>query len=100
MTPFMQVGNYPTKNFATLEPLELRLPFIGDSIIRSLKKSRVLLTFQHRAGVRPYTSFYNFAESCAFNKQLSPPILCPKKLFLGLLLPKLRRNFAEFLQYG
>jgi hypothetical protein len=27
--PFMQVGTYPTRNFATLEPSEIQLPFTG-----------------------------------------------------------------------
>jgi len=71
--PFMQVGTYPTRNFATLGPLELRPPFIG-AYIQNIKF--LLFTFQHRAGVRPYTSFYNFAESCVFSKQSLPPILC------------------------
>ena len=30
------------------------------------------LTFQHRAGVTPYTSTFVFAECCVFNKQLQP----------------------------
>ena len=36
----------------------------------------LLLTFQHRAGVRPYTSPYGFAESCVFGKQSLVPLLC------------------------
>ena len=32
VTPFMQVGTYPTRNFATLGPSELRPPFTGPSI--------------------------------------------------------------------
>ncbi|KAE8715075.1 hypothetical protein F3Y22_tig00110187pilonHSYRG00520 [Hibiscus syriacus] len=32
----------------------------------------LLLTFQHRPGVRLYTSCYHLAESCAFNKQSLP----------------------------
>ncbi len=36
----------------------------------------VPLTFQHRAGIRPYTSSYDFAESCVFSKQSQPPFLC------------------------
>ena len=36
--------------------------------------SSFLFTLQHRAGVRPYTSFFNFAESCVFIKQSLPPI--------------------------
>ena len=38
--------------------------------------SLILLTFQHRAGVRPYTSSYEFAESCVFSKQSLLPIMC------------------------
>ncbi|CAN0377260.1 unnamed protein product, partial [Ectocarpus fasciculatus] len=34
------------------------------------------LTFQHRAGVRPYTSSCDFAEPCVFDKQSLPPGLC------------------------
>ncbi|ERO39489.1 hypothetical protein LPLWJ_34090 [Lactiplantibacillus plantarum WJL] len=32
ITPFVQVGTYPTRNFATLGPLLLRPPFTGASI--------------------------------------------------------------------
>ena len=32
--------------------------------------------FQHRAGVRLYTSSLNFAQPCVFVKQLPGPILC------------------------
>ena len=38
--------------------------------------SHLLLTFQHRAGVGPYTSCCHFAEPYVFNKQSLPPILC------------------------
>ena len=64
--------------------------------------AHLLLTFRHRAGVRPYTSSFDFAESCVFTKQSLPPSLCPPALVAqdeGLLLPKLRRQFAEFLQH-
>ena len=44
--------------------------------------SHLLLTFQHRAGVRPYTSSYEFAESCVFGKQ-SLPLLCCNHLKLS-----------------
>ena len=36
----------------------------------------LLLTFQHRAGVTPYTSSFDLAESCVFDKQLPGPIHC------------------------
>ena len=67
------------------------------------KLALILLTFRHRAGVRPYTSSYEFAESCVFSKQSPPPGLCHLLLVAQkkvLLLPKLRRYFAEFLQHS
>nr|ADI19371.1 hypothetical protein [uncultured Spirochaetales bacterium HF0500_06B09] len=38
--------------------------------------SPFLLTFQHRAGVSPYTSRYRLAETCVFGKQSPGPFLC------------------------
>ena len=35
-----------------------------------------LLTFQHRAGVSPYTSAYALAGTCVFSKQSLGPFLC------------------------
>jgi hypothetical protein len=67
------------------------------------------VTFRHRAGVSPYTSSYDFAETCVFGKQSVGPFHCGH---LGLksardyhptmapLLPKLRGHFAEFLFEG
>jgi len=42
--------------------------------------AQLLLTFQHRAGVRPYTSTYVLAEPCVFDKQSLPPIMCHLEL--------------------
>ena len=36
----------------------------------------LLLTFQHRAGVSPYTSSYDLAETCVFGKQSLGPLHC------------------------
>jgi len=61
------------------------------------------LILQHWAGVSLNTSFYKFAETCAFSKQSLSPILCQlKKKFLNklLLLQKLQSHFAEFLQHN
>lgn len=67
------------------------------------------MTFRHRAGVSPYTSSFDFAETCVFGKQSVGPFHCGH---LGLksardyhptvapLLPKLRGHFAEFLFEG
>ena len=58
--------------------------------------AHLLLTFQHRAGVSPYTSSFDLAETCVFAKQLPGPILCGH-IAVALLLPKLRSQLAEFL---
>ena len=60
--------------------------------------SLLLLTFQHRAGVSPYTSSYDLAETCVFDKQSPGPILCGH-VSMAPLIPKLRGQFAEFLNY-
>ncbi len=48
-----------------------------------------LLTFQHRAGVTPYTSSFDLAESCVFDKQSFGPIHCGS-IAGAPLFPKLR----------
>ena len=58
--------------------------------------AHLLLTFQHRAGVSPYTSSFDLAETCVFDKQLPGPIHCGS-ISRAPLLPKLRGQFAEFL---
>ena len=58
----------------------------------------LLLTFQHWAGVSPYTSSFDFAETCVFAKQLPGPIHCGS-VSRAPLFPKLRGQFAEFLNY-
>ena len=34
------------------------------------------LTFQHRAGITPYTLSFDFAECCVFTKQSAGPLYC------------------------
>ena len=100
VTPFMQVGTYPTRNFATLGPLK-----ITAAVYKSFhfKLALIFLPCLHRAGVSPYTSSYDFAETCVFIKQSLPLILCRFKIVSynkTLLIPKLQSQFAEFLQYN
>src|SRR5574344_2788878 len=54
----------------------------------------LLLTFQHRAGVSPYTSSFDLAETCVFDKQSPGPIHCgwycyqhPFSRSYGVILP-------------
>ena len=67
------------------------------------------MTFRHRAGVSPYTSSFDFAETCVFGKQSLGPFHCgplglcgenPRYPTGASLLPKLRDHFAEFLNEG
>ena len=66
------------------------------------------LTFQHWAGVSPYTSPYGLAETYVFGKQSPGPAPCGHSALqrrtltrsVALLIPKLRSYFAEFLNEG
>ena len=60
--------------------------------------SQLLLTFQHRAGVRPYTSSCDFAESCVFGKQSLPPFHCNPQQLRARALHHQRHTFSR--SYG
>jgi hypothetical protein len=70
--------------------------------------AHLLLTFQHWAGISPYTYSSEFAETYGFVNQSPGPFLCDPHLLVELvqsqsgvpLLPKLRGYFAEFLNEG
>ena len=92
--------NLPDKEFRYL-----RTVIVTAAVYRGFNSmlAHLLLTFRHRAGVRPYTSSCDFAEPCVFSKQSPPPGLCPPPIVAyerGLLLANLRRYFAEFLKCG
>src|SRR5438105_4747958 len=92
--------NLPDKEFRYL-----RTVIVTAAVYRGFDSglAPLLLTFRHRAGVRPYTSSYEFAEPCVFVKQSPPPGLCHSALVAQsgvLLIPKLRRQIAEFLQHS
>ena len=96
--------NLPDKEFRYLRTVIVTaaVHWGFNSMLRCYRLSSILqiiLTFQHWAGVSPYTSAYALAETCVFGKQLPGPIHCgfPKK---PPLIPKLRGNFAEFLNHS
>ena len=70
--------------------------------------AHLLLTFQHRAGVRPYTSSYDFAEPCVFDKQSPGPLHCgqhccwrPFSRSYGSILPNsLAMNLSSTLGFS
>jgi hypothetical protein len=80
--------NLPDKEFRYL-----RTVIVTAAVYRgfnsSFSEDNPLLTFRHRAGVRPYTSSFDFAKPCVFDKQSPGPFLCapPKG---GTFLPKLQ----------
>src|SRR3546814_6796040 len=57
--------NLPDKEFRYL-----RTVIVTAAVYRGFNSqlAPLLLTFRHRAGVRPYTSPYGFAEPCVFNR--------------------------------
>ena len=69
--------NLPDKEFRYL-----RTVIVTAAVYRGFgsKLALLSLTFRHRAGVRPYTSSLDFAESCVFSKQSPPPAMCPRLL--------------------
>eukprot|EP01026_Neomeris_dumetosa_P019802 TRINITY_DN17_c0_g1_i3.p2 TRINITY_DN17_c0_g1~~TRINITY_DN17_c0_g1_i3.p2 ORF type:complete len:287 (-),score=6.21 TRINITY_DN17_c0_g1_i3:23-883(-) len=91
--------NLPDKEFRYL-----RTVIVTAAVYRGFdsRLAPLLLTFRHRAGVRPYTSPCGFAEPYVFSKQSLPPGLCHPPLVAQRevpLLPKLRGHFAEFLHH-
>ncbi len=86
------------RNLPDKELRYLRTVIVTAAVYRSFSREREppSLTYRHRAGVKPYTSSYEFAESCVFSKQSPTPIYCGL-LTKAPLIPKLRGHFAEFL---
>ena len=65
--------NLPDKEFRYL-----RTVIVTAAVYRGFNSelSLLLLTFRHRAGVSPYTSSFDLAETCVFAKQSPGPIHC------------------------
>ena len=65
--------NLPDKEFRYL-----RTVIVTAAVYRGFNSelALLLLTFRHRAGVSPYTSSFDLAETCVFAKQSPGPIHC------------------------
>ena len=97
--------NLPDKGFRYL-----RTVIVTAAVHRGFgsRLSPLPLTFRHWARVSPYTSSFDLAETCVFVKQSPGPIICGSAMLQeqvpshggAPLLPKLRGNFAEFLNEG
>ena len=72
--------NLPDKEFRYLRTVIVTAAVYWGFNSMLLLRWHLLLTFQHRAGVRLYTSSWNFAQPCVFVKQLPGPILCASPL--------------------
>ncbi len=108
VTPFVQVGTYPTRNFATLGPLSLRPPFTGASAqCFALRLTSPLNLPAPGRRQCIYGALRGLARTCVFAKQSLESILCDQKERparswlpkLASLLPKLRDHYAEFLDH-
>ena len=88
--------NLPDKEFRYLRTVIVTAAVYWGFNSKLRLRLPLLLTFQHRAGVSPYTSPCGLAETCVFDKQSPGPFHCGL-LAEAPLLPKLRGHFAEFL---
>ena len=91
------------RNLPDKELRYLRTVIVTAAVYRGFGRqlSPSSLTYRHRAGVRPYTSSCELAESCVFDKQSQEPIFCglqQREPPEAPLIPKLRGHFAEFLK--
>ena len=68
--------NLPDKEFRYLRTVIVTAAVYWGFNSELLRRWLLLLTFQHRAGVKLYTVYFYFAQLCVFAKQLHGPILC------------------------
>jgi hypothetical protein len=86
--------NLPDKEFRYL-----RTVIVTAAVHWGFSSSReaLPLTFQHRAGVSPYTSTFVFAETYVFGKQLHGIFCCSRHCCRRALFRSYGRCIAEFL---
>ena len=68
--------NLPDKEFRYLRTVIVTAAVYRGFDSTLLSRLRPLLTFRHRAGVRPYSSSFEFAKPCVFVKQSPEPFPC------------------------
>ena len=73
VTPFVQVGTYPTRNFCYLRTVIVTAAVYWD-FDQELAPHHLI--FQHRAGVTPIRPLSCLQSAVFFNKQSQPPIFC------------------------
>ena len=100
--------NLPDKEFRYLRTVIVTAAVYRGFILLLRRSKQLHLTFRHRAGVRPYTSSFDLAESCVFDKQSPGPFHCghaetwrPFSRSYGSILPSsLAMNLSSSLEYS
>jgi hypothetical protein len=95
----MRVGTYPTRNFATLGPSELRPPFTGTSS----QCVNISFSSSSTGQVSDPIRHLMILQSLVFLLNSRPSLFGVTSRILilsALLLPKLQSLFAEFLQHA
>ena len=86
--------NLPDKEFRYLRTVIVTAAVYWGFNSKLLLRCLLLLTFQHRAGVRPYTSSLNFAKPYVFVKQSPEPFFCDHHLPGGVPFPEVTGLFC------
>ena len=92
--------NLPDKEFRYLRTVIVTAA-VHQGLVSLL--AQIHVTFWHWAGITPYTSSYEFAESCVFGKQSPELFRCGLESKLNsrqVLSRSYDRCFAEFLKHG
>ena len=89
--------NLPDKEFRYLRTVIVTAAVYWGFNSMLLLRWHLLLTFQHRAGVRLYTWSFDFAQPCVFVKQLPGPILCASTCIEDPLFRSYRVNLPSSL---
>ena len=97
VTPFMHVGTYPTRNFATLGPSELQPPFTGVLNLRENVYFSPFSTGQVSVPILPLSSLQRPVFLVNSRPSFFSDTSLKINLFWVLFLPKLQSQFAEFL---
>ncbi len=90
--------NLPDKEFRYLRTVIVTAAvYWGFGSELRLSANSLPLTFQHRAGVSPYTSPCGLAETCVFAKQSSGPVHCGSSGGLPLKKHPFSRSYGVIL---
>ena len=86
--------NLPDKEFRYLRTVIVTAAVYRGFNSMLCRSEHLLLTFRHRAGVRPYTSSFDLAEPCVFDKQSPGPLHCGPVLLQGDPSPEVTGRFC------